>query len=283
MKVGMNLFLWTLELNDSMIPILESLAEMGYDGVEVPIFDTSIDYAAWGTRLDDLGLARTAVAVRGEADNPASTDPTVHAAAVAATNETLDCAAALGATALVGPLHSALGVFTGSPPTADEWSASVDAIRQNSAHAGSLGLEIGIEALNRFECYLLNSQADAARYATDVGATNCRVLYDTFHANIEEKDEAAAIRACAEQLGHVHISENDRSTPGSGNVAWDDTFATLAEVGYDGWFMIEAFGQAMPDFAAATKIWRPMFESEDQLARDGLAFIKQKHAEHSGE
>ena len=282
MKVGMNLFLWTLELDESMLPVLESLADMGYDGVEVPIFDLSIDYGMWGARLDDLGLARTAVAVRGEADNPASTDKTIHAAAVAATNETLNCAAALGATALVGPLHSALGVFSGAPPTAAEWSASVDAIQQSSAHAGTLGLDIGIEALNRFECYLLNSQADAARYVRDVAAGNCKVLYDTFHANIEEKDEAAAIRECADQLGYVHISENDRSTPGAGNVAWDDTFATFAEVGYDGWFIIEAFGQAMPDFAAATKIWRPMFESEEQLARDGLAFIKHKYAEHSG-
>lgn len=173
-------------------------------------------------------------------------------------------------------------MFSGAPPTAEEWSASVDVIQQSCAHAESLGLELGIEALNRFECYLVNSQADAARYVRDVGAPNCKVLYDTFHANIEEKDEAEAIRACAGELGYVHISENDRSTPGAGNVAWDDTFATFGEVGYDGWFIIEAFGQAMPDFAAATKIWRPMFDSEEQLARDGLAFIKHKHAEHSG-
>jgi D-psicose/D-tagatose/L-ribulose 3-epimerase len=282
MKVGMNLFLWTLDLTDEMFPIIESLAEMGYDGLEVPIFDTSIDYASWGERLDGLGLERTAVAVRGEEDNPASLDPAIRAAAVAATNETLDCAAALGASALVGPLHSALGVFTGAPPTADEWAASVDALQQSCDHASGLGLDIGIEALNRFECYLLNSQADAARYVNDVGAANCKVLYDTFHANIEEKDEVAAIRQCADQLGYVHISENDRSTPGAGNVAWDETFAALSEIGYDGWFIIEAFGQAMPDFAAATKIWRPMFESEDQLVRDGLAFIKQKYAEHAG-
>ena len=280
MKVGMNLFLWTLQLDDSMIPVLESLAEMGYDGVEVPIFDTSIDFASWGKRLDDLGLARTAVAVCGEEANPASEDPAIHTAAVAATNATLDCAAALGATALNGPLHSALGVFSGAPPTTGEWAASVDAMQQNCAHAASLGLDIGIEALNRFECYLLNSQQDAQRYVRNVDAENCRVLYDTFHANIEEKDEAGSITELGADLGFVHISENDRSTPGSGNVAWDSTFAALSEIGYDGWFTIEAFGQAMPDFAAATKIWRPMFESEEQLARDGLAFIKEKHAQH---
>ena len=282
MKVGMNLFLWTLHLDDSMIPVLESLAEMGFDGVEVPIFDTSIDFASWGARLDDLGLERTAVAVRGKQDNPTSTDHTIHSAAITATNETLDCAAALGASALTGPLHSALGVFSELPPTADEWAASIDCVQQNAAHAESLGLDIHIEALNRFECYLLNSQADATRYVQDVGAPNCSVLYDTFHANIEEKDEAVAIAGCGSHLGFVHISENDRSTPGAGNVAWDATFAAFAELGYDGWFTIEAFGQAMPDFAAATRIWRPMFDSEEQLARDGLAFIKAKHAEHFG-
>ncbi len=136
-----------------------------------------------------------------------------------------------------------------------------------------------LEALNRFECYFLNTHADAARFVKAVNHPNCRVMYDTFHSHIEEKDTVKAIRSCADVLAHVHISENDRSTPGKGNVRWKKTFDTLHEVGYDGWLMIEAFGLALPELVAATKIWRRMYESEDQLARDGLAFMKSQVAE----
>ena len=99
------------------------------------------------------------------------------------------------------------------------------------------------------------------------------MMYDTFHAHIEEKDPRTALRECADVLVHVHLCENDRSTPGAGQVAWDETFAGLAEIGYDGWVVIEAFS-LLPELAAATKIWRRMFESEEQLARDGAAFVR---------
>jgi D-psicose/D-tagatose/L-ribulose 3-epimerase len=278
MKFGMNLLLWTGELHENILPVLESLRRMGYDGVELPIFNLDLNYAAWGKRLDDLGLERTAVTVRGQADNPISPDPAVRARGVELTKRTLDCCKEAGVSLLVGPYHSALGVFTGKGPTADEWKWGVESMRQVAEYAGSIGVTLGIEPLNRFETYLLNTHADAARFAREVGHPACRVMYDTFHSNIEEKNIPAAIRACADVLVHVHISENDRSTPGQGNVRWDQNFDTLREVGYDGWLMIEAFGLALPELAAATKIWRRMFESEEQLARDGLAFMKREVA-----
>ncbi len=274
MKFGMNLLLWTGELNDGMMPVLESLKGMGYDGVELPLFNVGLDYAAWGKRLDDLGLERTAVTVRTEADNPISPEAAVRANGVENTKRVLDCCHAAGATHLVGPYHSALGYFTGKGPTADEWKWGVESMRQVAEHAATVNVTLGIECLNRFEIYLLNSHADAARFAKQVNHPNCKVMYDTFHANIEEKSIPAAIRGCADVLCHVHISENDRSTPGQGNVRWAENFDTLKEVGYDGCLMIEAFGLALPELAAATKIWRKMYDSEEQLARDGLAFMK---------
>jgi D-psicose/D-tagatose/L-ribulose 3-epimerase len=99
-------------------------------------------------------------------------------------------------------------------------------------------------------------------------------MYDTFHAHIEEKDPAAALRECADVLVHVHLSESDRSTPGAGQVAWSDTFDAIREIGYDDWVVIEAFGDSLPELAGATKIWRRMFESPEQLARDGAKFIR---------
>jgi len=108
------------------------------------------------------------------------------------------------------------------------------------------------------------------------------MLYDTFHANIEEKCIAGAIEACADKIYHVHISENDRSTPGQGAVDWKTNFDTLHKVGYDGWLAVEAFGSRLPEIAAATKIWRRMFETEMQLAKDGLAFMKAEVAKRWG-
>lgn len=274
MKFGMNLLLWSGELNDQLLPVLELLKKMGFDGVELPLFNMDLDYAAWGRRLDDLGLGRTAVTVRGDADNPISPDAAVRAKGVENTKRALDCCKAAGATHLIGPFHSGLGVFTGKLPTKDEWKWGVDSMRQVAEHASLVGVTLGLEFLNRFECYLLNTAADVARFVREVDHPRCRVMYDTFHAHIEEKSVAQAIRDCADVLCHVHISENDRSTPGQGNVRWRENFDTLREVGYDGWMMIEAFGLALPELAAATKIWRRMFASEEQLARDGLAFMK---------
>lgn len=279
MKFGMNLLLWSGDLNDDLMPVLQSLKQMGYDGVEFPLFEADVDQCAeWGKRFDDLGLERTAVTVRGEEDNPISPDAAVRAKGVANTCMALDACQAANATHLVGPYHSALGLFSGAGPTEDEWKWGVESMRAVAEHAEKTGVILGVECLNRFETYLLNSHADAARFAKDVDHPNCQVMYDTFHANIEEKSVADALTACADVLCHVHISENDRSTPGQGGVKWNENFDGLKAIGYDGWMMVEAFGLALPEIAAATKIWRRMYQSEEQLARDALAFMKAEHA-----
>lgn len=274
MRYGMNLLLWTGEMNDGLMPVLEMLKQQGYDGVEIPMFNLSLDYSAWGRRLDDLGLLRTAVTVRSAEDSPISSDAAARQRGIENSCRTLDGCAAVGATHLVGPFHSALGHFSGKGPTSDEWKWGVESMRRVAEHAGKVGVTLGVECLNRFETYLLNTHADAARFARQVNHPNCRIMYDTFHANIEEKDISLAIHGCADVLCHVHISENDRSTPGKGNVRWAENFDALRRINYNGWLMVEAFGLALAELAAATKIWRRMFESEEQLARDALAFMR---------
>src|SRR5688572_27032349 len=204
MRFGMNLLLWTGELNDGMLPVLEMLKRVGYDGVEVPLFNPSLNYAEWGRRLNDLGLQRTAVTVRGVDDNPISSDSAVRQRGTEATMRVLDCCAAVGATHLVGPYHSALGHFTGKGPTSDEWKWGVESMRIVAEHAGRAGVMLGVECLNRFETYLLNSHGDAAKFVREVGHPACRIMYDTFHANIEEKNISLAIHGCADVLCHVH-------------------------------------------------------------------------------
>ncbi len=279
MKFGMNLLLWTDHLHDGMLPVLEKLKGMGYDGVEVPMFHgDDAFYRDWGKRLDDLGLQRTAVTVRGGEDNPISPDAKVRAAAAAATNRTLDWCQALGVKTLCGPTHSAIGLFSGAGPTKDEWNWGVETMRTVAQHAAKTDVTIAVEYLNRFETYFLTCAADLVRFVEAVNHPNCRLMYDTFHANIEEKNIPDAIRASAPYTALVHISENDRGTPGSGHVHWKETFDTLKEVGYDGWMVVEAFGNSLPEITAATKIWRRMYDTEEQLARDALAFMKSETA-----
>ena len=274
MKYGMNLLLWTGEMHDGMSPVLHMLKNLGYDAVELPIFNTGLDYGRWGTILDEIGLARTAVTIRGEGDNPISSDRANRQKGIDGNKKVVDCCAAAGCTTLVGPFHSAIGVFSGKGRTDDEWKWGVDSMRAVAEHAGKVNVTLGVEALNRFECYLLNTHADSARFCREVRHPNCRMMYDTFHANTEEKSVGLAIHACADMLCHVHISENDRSTPGKGLVRWCENFDALRQINYSGLLMVEAFGLALPELAAATKIWRKMFESEEQLSRDALAFMK---------
>ena len=274
MKFGMNLLLWSGEMSEDLMRQCESLKKMGYDGVEVPLFNLDLDYAAYGKQLADLGLGCTAVTVRTAADNPISPDKKIRKAGIDASKKALDCCGKLGASHLVGPFHSALGEFSGAGPTADEWKWGVESMRPVAEHAERVNVLLGIESLNRFETYLLNTIHDAARFAREVNHPNCRIMYDTFHANIEEKNIRAAIREGGDVICHVHISENDRSTPGSGNVDWRANFAGLREIGYDGWMTVEAFGLALPELAAATKIWRRMYDTEEKLAWEALEFMK---------
>ncbi|MBN2021971.1 MAG: sugar phosphate isomerase/epimerase [Pirellulales bacterium] len=277
MRYGMNLLMWTDTLSDEAMPILDELKEVGYDAVELPMFDRDeANSVKWGKRLDALGLARSATTVRGADDNPMSADPAVRRRGIEANKETLDCCAAAGCEVMAGPFHSALGYFSGRGPTEDEWKWAVQSMRETAEHAEKVGVTLALEYLNRFECYLLNTAADGARFVADVGHPRCTMMYDTFHAHIEEKNIPAAIRALKGCLGHVHISENDRSTPGEGNVRWKENFDALAEIGYDGLMVVEAFGLALEKLVPATKIWRRMYRSERQLAADALAFMKRE-------
>jgi D-psicose/D-tagatose/L-ribulose 3-epimerase len=275
MRYGMNLLLWSDTLTDEALPLLDQIKEIGFDAVELPVFDADVkNFAKWGRRMDSLGLTRTGTGVRGVDDNPMSPDPQIRRKGVAANKAVLDCCQAAGIETLVGPFHSALGYFSGAGPTSDEWKWAVDSMREVAEYADKCGVMLGMECVNRFECYLLNTSADGARFCRDVNHPRCQMMYDTFHSHIEEKNTPAAIRTLKDCLVHVHISENDRSTPGQGNVRWAETFDTLKEIGYDKVLVIEAFGLALKKLVAATKIWRRMYESERQLASDGLKFMK---------
>jgi len=276
MKTGMNLLLWTDLVTEAHDGILDAIKEMGFDSVEVPVFalDDRAPYERLGKRLRSLGLSATAVTVMGPATDPISPDPAVRKAAVAHLDRVMDRASAFGSEILCGPTHSAIGQFSGQGPTEEEFKHAVDTLRQVAEKAPGHGTRIAIEYLNRFEIYLLTTARQAARFVRAVDHPALKMMYDSFHAHIEEKDQAGAIAACAAETIHVHVSENDRGVPGTGQVDWDGFFAGLKQTGYDGSITIEAFGRALPALAAATRVWRDLFPDPLGLCRDGLAFMK---------
>jgi D-psicose/D-tagatose/L-ribulose 3-epimerase len=277
MKVGMNLLLWTGAVTSEHFPLLGKLKAAGFDGVELPVFGgTSADYKPIRAELDKQGLKCTTVTILTKDNNAISPDAATRQKASDWLKTVIEINHVLGAETVCGPYHSALGEFSGTGPTADEKKRAADVLRGAAEFAKQSNLIMAIEYLNRFECYFLNTAAAAVELVRMVNHSNFRSMYDSFHAHIEEKDPVAAIRTIAPVLAHVHISENDRGTPGTGQVNWNATFNTLKEVNYDGWLTIEAFGRALPDLAAATRIWRDLFPSAEDVYTKGIAFIKSR-------
>jgi D-psicose/D-tagatose/L-ribulose 3-epimerase len=279
MKVGMNLLLWTGFVTDADFPTIAKIKAAGFDGVELPLFDGQADhYQAIRKELDKQGLACSTVTIMTPEANPISPDAAVRAAAVERLKWAVEMNHILGSVAMCGPYHSPLGVFSGTGPTGDEKKRAAEVLRQAAEFAKQANLTLAIEYLNRFECYFLTTAKDAADLVRSVNHPNFRCMYDTFHAHIEEKSQAAGVAAVKDVFAHVHISENDRGVPGTGQVRWDEAFAAIKETGYDGWLVIEAFGRALPDLAAATRVWRDLFPSPDDVYTQGIQFIKRKWA-----
>jgi D-psicose/D-tagatose/L-ribulose 3-epimerase len=279
MKTGMNLLLWATHVTAEHFPILGRLKKAGFDGVEVPLFEgDAAHFQMIRKELDNQGLGCTTVTVVGPDANPISPDAAVRQAAVARLRWAIEMTATLGGDVMAGPFHSPLAVFSGQPPTEDEKKRAADVLRQAAEIAASHKVKLAIEYLNRFECYFLTTAADARALVDRVNHTSFRTMYDTFHSNIEEKNVSAAISSLGDRLVHVHISECDRGTPGTGLVHWDETFKALRRAKYDGWLTIEAFGRALPDLAAATRVWRDLFPSAEEVYTQGLRFMKEKWA-----
>ncbi|MCY0146897.1 sugar phosphate isomerase/epimerase [Hoeflea sp. G2-23] len=274
MKIGMNMFLWTTHVGREHEALLRDIKATGFDGVEVPVFEGSNDhYKELARMLDDIGLERTAVAAMGDPSMNLIGDATARAGGVDFMHTALDRTHALGATLICGPLHSTLGHFSGEGPNAEEFARSAESQRLIGDHAAGLGITVALEALNRFECYLLNTMDGLAAHLEQIDHPNIRAMYDTFHANIEETDPIGALTRNAGCVAHIHISENDRGVPGRGNIPWRETYAAIAAIGYDGWLTIESFGRGLPDLAAATKVWRDFAESPEAVYRDGYRHI----------
>ena len=277
MRIGVNLLLYATAVTKEHTALLEAIKAAGADGVEIPTMDGEVGaYAELGHILDDLGLARTSSMAFTSPDvNPVSDDARQRQGAVDHLNWLIDCAHAMGSTVICGPMFQTIGQFTGAGATETELARAAEALLCVADRAGKAGITLALEPLNRFECYLLCTLKDSAAFTRRVNHPAVGVLFDTFHANMEEKDMATAIREHGSGvIRHVHCSANDRGIPGEDHIPWNGVFGALKSIGYDDWFVIEAFGRALPGMAAATKIWRDMFSDPLDVARKGIPFVK---------
>ena len=279
MKVGMNLLLWTTHVTEEHYPLFAKLKATGFSGVEIPLFEgDEKHYAKVAAELKNQGLAATAVTVVTAETNPVSPDAKVRQAAKDRLKWAIGNTQALGANLLCGPLHSALGVFSGAGPTSEEKARCAEVMRAAANEADTANVRLAVEYLNRFECYFCTTAEQLRELVKSVDHPHCLPMYDTFHANIEEKAIEAAIASLGDDLVHVHISENDRGTPGSGHAHWAQTFKALKAMNYSGWLTIEAFGRALPALAAATKVWRDLFPNPEEVYQKGFVFINEMWA-----
>jgi D-psicose/D-tagatose/L-ribulose 3-epimerase len=202
------MLLWATHVTEEHFPLFAAIKRAGYDGIELPIFEgTPEHFRKVGQAIRDNGLRATAVTVIPDAEhNCVSADPAVRAAALQHLSWAVDCIAAAGGETLCGPFYQPLGVFTGEPPTKAERANVVRVHKDAAAYAARHNVKLSVEPLNRFECYVLNTVADSADVVRQVSAPNYGLLYDTFHANIEEKDPVGVIAPNMAHINHVHFS-----------------------------------------------------------------------------
>jgi D-psicose/D-tagatose/L-ribulose 3-epimerase len=276
MHLGISTWVWT---SPATTPVLETLlphiASLGFDVIELPIetvgqFDvTRADELAREHGIDVsicavIGPGRDLL-VAGEADE-----------GIRYLRSCIDVAQALGSPTVAGPFYSAVGRCWRSTPEerARDVAQVARTLRGLGEYAADRGVTLGVETLNRFETSFLNTTAQALELIERVDHPSVGLALDVFHLGIEEKDVGDALRAAGDRLVHLQVAENDRGTPGTGSLPWQDIANALREIGYGGRVVIETFSDRVEAIARAAAIWRPLAPDSDTLAREGLAFLR---------
>jgi D-psicose/D-tagatose/L-ribulose 3-epimerase len=280
MKVGFNLLAIGASIGEQHLHYLERLKQIGYDGIELSIFEPDVaHHRMLGRHLKDIGLQANCGTIVSAETSPISPDAAIRARARDWLHGAIDCGHALGASVMIGPYHSPIGVFSGNGPTEDELSRCAEVMHEAADYAAAAGIKLSVEICNRFETYLVNTLQQGSELRRRVAHPNFSYMYDTFHANIEEDDPVAAYTRFASEITYIHISENQRGIPGRGHIARKPIFAAIRATGYDDWLTVEAFSRALPALAAATRVWRDLFPDIDTLLVESHAMIRRHWAE----
>jgi D-psicose/D-tagatose/L-ribulose 3-epimerase len=255
----------------------EYVREIGFDVVEVCVEDP--DLLSAETLIEAASAAGLDISVCGAfgANRDVShEDPTKRVEGVRYLERCIDLAASVGSPHVAGPMYSATGKtrLLSAEQRERQRSWAVESLREVADYAAERNVRLAIEPLNRFETDLVNTIEQALSLCDHIGRNNVGLLVDTFHMNIEEKNIGEALIAAGPRVFHVQVSENDRGTPGSGHVPWDEVFEALDRIGYAGSIVIESFLPTVAEIARAVSLWRPVAASMDALAREGYAFLR---------
>lgn len=273
-KIGFNLLPWSAGVSEKLNPTLEKLKKIGYNGIESFIGSPDEnEYKAMGAFAQNIGLEVTSVFVLGASENPISTDSAIRKQALNRIKWAVDRAVDLGAGTICGPFHSAHSHFSYQAPSQEEYHYAAEVLHAAADYAKQANVIFALEAVNRFENYLCNTIEQLTKLVKLIDHPNARAMYDSHHAHIEEKTILQPLQQIQPYLHYVHISENDRGTPGMGLCRWEETFNALSTINYKGWYTIEAFSRADPDFANSINVWRE-YSAPWEIAEKGYTFIK---------
>jgi D-psicose/D-tagatose/L-ribulose 3-epimerase len=275
LKYGVNTFIWAASFECSHLPLLAEIKAHGFDGVELPLLQPArVPVREIRKGLAENGLECTFCSVLPSGLSLIAGDPEVRRAAMAHLSDCVKVAADIGGEILAGPLYSPVGYLPGRRRTQDEVNRAVEAWQTLGDTLAANRVTVALKPLNRFETYFLNTVADAVALCRSIGNARVGVLFDTFHANVEEKNVAEALRSAGPFLKHLHMCENDRGIPGSGHVDWPGVFRAIRELNYSGWLTIESFGFALGELSAAASIWRDLAPEPQDIAYQGVEFLK---------
>ncbi|NQZ59233.1 MAG: sugar phosphate isomerase/epimerase [Lentisphaeraceae bacterium] len=275
MKIGINFLLWTIHVDEEHFHLFDKLKAVGYDGVELPLcFGDEAHYTKVARAIKDAGLECTTTSNGSPENNIISADASIRQSGLDHIKWATDMSHVLGSKFIGGPIHSSPGVFSGSGATQQEFDWAVENLRAASEYGKQADVTITVEFLNRFECYLINTVAQSTTLCEAVNHSHFGIHYDTHHAHYEEYNIADAIKGGNKHIKHVHFSENNRGTPGTGLVDWASNVSALKEIGYNDWVTLEAFTQKVDGLKQALHIQRDFFKDEEECYTDGFAHIK---------
>ncbi|WP_211323188.1 sugar phosphate isomerase/epimerase family protein [Amycolatopsis palatopharyngis] len=277
--IGVNTWVWASPLDDAALRMLAPhVADLGFGVIELPIENPGDwDPAAAATLLADLGLSATVALVMPPGRELVLDSDAVISGTQDYLRHCLDVAAEVGSPVIAGPAYSSVGRTwrMTEQERADCLAQWRDNLAPVLAHAASLGVRVAVEPLNRYETSLFNTIEQTLSGLGDLEESACGVALDIYHQNIEETDLPAAIRSATGRIAHVQVCANDRGAPGRDHFDWPALLTAIGEAGYSGPLCIESFTAHNRSIATAASIWRPLAESQDLLASNGLRHLEE--------
>jgi len=270
---------WCTQWSNEKLDLIDKVKSLGLDFIEIPLVCLeTYDAAAINARLRQAGLdACTSTVLLNDTDIT-SGDASIRRKGVEYLKACVRATEAIGACNFSGVIYSQHVKPAVKRPTAKEWGYSAECLREVAVYAREYGINLGLEPVNRYETYLLNTCEQALELIEMIGEPNVKIHLDTYHMNVEEKSYYKATKLAGKNLIHYHLCENDRGIPGTGLVDWDGIFRALAEIGYDGYAALESFVDCTDNMN--TWVWRQLAPDGDTLVREGIAFIHKMQAKY---